>query len=288
MFSDSHCHLSHIAEKTLHFPLVLKLMENTGMPFIMDIGTKPGDFYHRLQTVQSVYTKKTSFSNCIHFSAGIWPDRASIENQEPALHALHSDITTILALGHRYTAVGECGIDRYWNGTHTKYGTQDTAAEELLFKKQLALAKKYGLAVIIHSRDAFEPTLHCIDEIGWHRGVIHCFSYGIEEAAEFIKRGWYISFPGTITYPEYNKTPEYLIQLLSSVPANRLLLETDAPYLSPVPVRQEINTPLGIAYTYEKVSAILHIPLEQLCSLVYENCCRLFAVPDTDSIPKNA
>ena len=279
MFTDSHCHLSHIAEKSKHFPLILKLMENTGMPFIMDVGTKSGDFLKRFQTVHEVYTQKNLFSDCIHFSAGIWPDRNSIENQESALHALHSDITTILQLGHRYTAIGECGIDRYWNGDTTKDGSKDTAAEELLFKRQLTLAKKYELAVIVHSRNAFEPTLRCIDEIGWHRGVIHCFSYGISEAIEFIKRGWYISFPGTITYPEYNKTPNYLAQLLSSVPKNQLLLETDAPYLSPVPIRKEVNTPLGIAYTYEKVSAVLRIPIEELCSIVYENCCSLFSVP---------
>ncbi|MGP1577371.1 MAG: TatD family hydrolase [Treponema sp.] len=281
MFSDSHCHLLHISEKSRHFPLILKEMENTGMLFVMDIGTKPGDFQQRFQTIQSVYTKKTPFSACIHFSVGIWPDKAAIENQEPALYALQTDIDSILARKCPYTAIGECGIDRYWNGRNTKHGSQDTAAEELLFKKQLTLAKKYGLAVIIHSRDAFEPTLRCIDEIGWHRGVIHCFSYGIKEAAEFIKRGWYISFPGTITYPEYNKTPEYLTQLLSSIPANRLLLETDAPYLSPVPVRKEINTPLAIAYIYEKAAAILGIPIEELCSLVYKNCRNLFSVPDT-------
>ena len=278
MFTDSHCHLRHISQKTSHFPLVLKEMQEESFPFVMDIGTDAGDFTPRCNAVADAWNTDGSIPDFIHFSAGLWPGRAAIERRVEAMQILEADIQAILKSGQPYAAVGECGIDRYWNHAGaTGTGTGDLVGEEQLFKEQLILAKRYGLAVIIHSRDAFEATLRCIDEVGWHRGVIHCFSYGKKEAEAFLERGWYLSFPGTITYADNTETGAEATELVRMVPDDKLLLETDAPYLAPQSVRREVNTPLNIAYTYQAASKYRHCSIEHLCKIVYRNCCRLFS-----------
>ena len=280
MFTDSHCHLRHISQKTTHFPLILKAMREEGFPFVMDIGTDAGDFMPRYNAVAKVWNKAGSIPDFVHFSAGLWPGRAAIDRRTEAMQMLEADIQAILKRGQTYAAIGECGIDRYWNHVGaTGTGTGDLAGEERLFKEQLALAERYGFAVIIHSRDGFKPTLRCIDEVGWHRGVIHCFSYGKKEAEAFLERGWYLSFPGTITYADNAETAAEIAELVGMVPDNKLLLETDAPYLAPQPVRREINTPLNISYTYRTASEYRHCTVEHLCEIVHRNCRRLFSVP---------
>lgn len=280
MFTDSHCHLRHISQKTTHFPLILKAMREEGFPFVMDIGTDAGDFMPRYNAVAKVWNKAGSIPDFVHFSAGLWPGRAAIDRRTEAMQMLEADIQAILKRGQTYAAIGECGIDRYWNHVGaTGTGTGDLAGEERLFKEQLALAERYGLAVIIHSRDGFKPTLRCIDEVGWHRGVIHCFSYGKKEAEAFLERGWYLSFPGTITYADNAETAAEIAELVGMVPDDKLLLETDAPYLAPQPVRREINTPLNISYTYRTASEYRHCTIEHLCEIVHRNCRRLFSVP---------
>ena len=280
MFTDSHCHLRHISQKTEHFPLILQAMQEERYPFVMDIGTDAGDFTLRYNAVATAWDRAGSMPDFIHFSAGLWPGRTAIEHRLESMQMLEADIHAILQSGQPYTAVGECGIDRYWNHTGaTGTGTGDLTGEEQLFKEQLALAQRYGLAVIIHSRDGFEATLRCIDEVGWRRGVIHCFSYGKKEAEAFLERGWYLSFPGTITYTDNAETASEIAELVRMVPDDKLLLETDAPYLAPHPLRREVNNPLNISYTYQAVSGYRHCTVEHLCEIVYQNCCRLFSVP---------
>ena len=279
MFSDSHCHLLHVSQTHPHFPLMLKTMQEDGFPFVMDIGTDAGDFTVRYSAVAEAWDKDGSIPDFIHFSAGLWPGRSAIEHRVEAVQMLKVDIQAILKSGQPYAAVGECGIDRYWNHVGaTGTGTGDLAGEERLFKEQLTLAERYGLAVIIHSRDGFEATLRCIDEVGWNRGVIHCFSYGKKEAEAFLERGWYLSFPGTITYADNAETAAEIAELVRMVPDDKLLLETDAPYLAPQPVRREINTPLNIPYTYRTASEYRHCTVEHLCEIVHRNCRRLFSV----------
>lgn len=309
MFSDTHCHLSGIHGRGGNILALIESMTARSFPFVLDIGTKNGDFSDRLSLVAESSPSREC-PDFIHFSCGLWPDGSIIADRLSAVAELEADVVAMLAFSrHRngspgFAALGECGLDRYWNGTAASTrvspsgatdaagstsstrvppaddgpGTEDIAGEEELFCMQLELAKKYSLPVIVHSRDAFDATLGCIRNSGRDRGVIHCFSYGKDEARAFLDRGWYLSFPGTITWPKKTADRERIADLVRYVPRDRLLLETDAPYLAPVPVRGTMNTPLLIEHTYECAAGILGMDTAALALVIAENARELFAV----------
>lgn len=295
MFSDTHCHLSHIVARAENLKGLLFALQEESVPFILDIGTKPGDLASRLALIQEA--SDGTIPQFLHFSCGLWPENNSIAHPKEALAALESDLQrlmqkdrsaeTVLSDENRaFLALGECGLDRYWNGpqagqrpkdsTGDGPGTTDIQGEEALFEAQLEMAKKYRLPVIVHSREAFEATLGCIKNCLWDDGVIHCYSYGLKEAKAFLDRGWYISFPGTVTWAKKPADREEIGALLRYVPTDRLLLETDAPYLTPAPHRGKINTPLFIKHTYEVVAEYLGMKNLDLALLVEANARTLF------------
>lgn len=279
MFTDTHAHIFFTSKKIEDTPLLLKTMQERGFRFVLDIGTEPQDLSARMQCVRDF--SQGNIPPFIHFAAGIWPHASAIKNAEESLSALEADIRTILDSEDGFAALGECGLDRFWNGSHADEkagnGTRDIEGEENLFNRQLILAKKYNLPVVVHSREAYKDTLKCIDKSAWHKGVIHCFSYGADEAKEFLERGWYISFPGNITFAKTQKAKDEMSLLLQSIPRNRLLLETDSPYLTPVPFRGKPNTPLYVEYVYKQAAEYLDCSIEALSEIVYENSITLFA-----------
>lgn len=285
MFSDSHAHIFQILQKTNGNSLFLKEMEDNGFRFVMDIGTNPSDLNERRQAIINACNGK--LPNFIWFSAGLWPHASSIAEPEKAMRALKNDINTLLSEKTKYCAVGECGLDRFWNGARAEIintdnteekGTTDVEGEKFLFKEQIKFAREKNLPVIVHSRDAFEETLACIDDVGYHNGIIHCYSYGVKEIMPFIERGWYISFSGNITFAKKMADKEKVAQFVKAVPKNRILLETDSPYLTPVPFRGKLNTPLLVEYVYTTASEILGISMQELAEQIYTNCCECFKV----------
>ena len=259
----------------------------------MDIGTRCDDLTprmeHMAESLDQIENKevKAAAERMIYFSAGIWPDVDEIHDREECMQTLEEEIEDATQKGERFAkkiaAIGECGIDHHWNQNNPDGRTQDDfdkatyQGERELFQMQLKLAKRLQLPVVVHSRDAFQDTLDCIKEIGYDNGIIHCFSYGIDEARAFVDRGWYLAFGGATTYTKKNMMYQ-MEELLRYVPDDRLLLETDAPYLAPVPLRGERNTPLNIRYTYEFISAKRNISVQQLNRLVEKNCQKLFKI----------
>ena len=292
MFTDSHTHILMTTKKIENPKDMMSSLKKEGFKFIMDIGTEPGDLKKRIDCVKDI--SGGNIPSFIHFAAGLWPHSATIENRDEALTMLEQDIKIGLKEARSFAtspifALGECGLDRYWNGpaaekrgagsqADDEKGTTDIEGEEFLFKEQLKIAKEKNLSVIVHSRDAYEDTLKCIDEVGHHKGIIHCYSYGLKEAYSFLERGWFISFPGNITYAKKQADKDRIAELVRAIPADKLLLETDAPYLAPVPFRGKINTPLLIEYTYAAVSEILDKSMEALAEQIYQNCCSCFLV----------
>ncbi len=171
-----------------------------------------------------------------------------------------------LAANRRVLAIGEIGLDFYRD-------LSPRQIQEQIFREQLELAAELDKPVIIHSRSAHERTLQILREMAPLRaGVAHCFSGTPGDLANFLELGFYISIAGPVTYPRSH----ILRDLLKEIPADRLLLETDAPYLSPLPYRGKRNEPAFIKATYERVALVLNTDLESLARLVQANVARLF------------
>lgn len=294
MFSDTHFHLHYISEKTgiQEASAILSGMALAGAEFGLDIGTKADDLLCRRDAVMQAIAllpagQKDAVEKFLCFSAGIWPGVDSIKNREACVCELRSQIEAFTKPGEPFckklVAIGEGGIDHHWNPSGVDGRCEDDfdaglyEGERELFMMQLSLAKELGLPFIVHSRDGFEDTLDCIKKSGYNRGIIHCFSYGIEEARTFLDMGWHIAFGGGTTYTKKSKMPQ-MEELLRFVPEDRLLLETDAPYLAPVPFRGQMNTPLLIRHTYDFIAKIRGISTEELCCLVDKNCAELFGI----------
>ncbi len=170
---------------------------------------------------------------------------------------------------NKIVALGEIGIDYYW--------TKENSEKQIyFFKKQLELAEKYDLPVIVHSRKASQEVFDIIKESGVRKGSMHCFSGSLELAKEYIKLGFYIGVDGPITYPNSKKG----IDIITNIPVDNLLLETDSPYLPPESKRGETNTPLNLEEIASKISEVKNIPIEEIYEITYNNAKNLFVLED--------
>ncbi|WP_213358235.1 TatD family hydrolase [Chlamydiifrater phoenicopteri] len=164
----------------------------------------------------------------------------------------------------KLVAVGEVGLD---------YGfvqnDQEKARQQEVFKRYLSLAIECALPPVIHCRNAFEDFFSILDSDyrNGRPGMLHCFTGSSEEAAELVKRGWYISISGIVTF----KNAESLREVLRTLPLEQLLIETDAPYLAPVPFRGKKNEPSFIRHTFEKISSLKGVPVSELANIVKAN-----------------
>ena len=174
-----------------------------------------------------------------------------------------------LAGGSRVVAIGEIGLDYH-------YDIIDKEVQTKFFEAQLELAEKLSLPVVIHTRDAMGDTLEILSRHPSVRGVMHSFSGSAEVATELTKKGWYISFSGPVTYKNAVKVKE----AAAVVPADRILIETDSPYLPPVPHRGELNYSGYMKHTAEAVADIREVPLDEIARITCENACRLFGLSD--------
>lgn len=168
----------------------------------------------------------------------------------------------------KVVAIGEIGLDFYWE-------ENEPADIQLMWlEKQLCLAEKKVYPVVIHSRDAMGATFDVISRHPNVRGVMHSFSGSVEMAREYIKRGFYISVSGVVTFKNAAKLPEVVRML----PEDRILLETDAPYLAPVPFRGKLNHSGLARYTAEKIAEIRNVSTDEIIALTRENGKRLFGI----------
>lgn len=294
MFSDTHFHFKlMVTERGLDGTQIMNDLAARDFGFGLDIGTRADDLCDRQKAVfdaiqgmqDSALTQKAW--NFMYFTAGIWPDVDEIHNREKAVNILKQSIHNAAQyegsdkLHRRIVAVGECGLDHHWNPSgadgrcESDFDEQTYEGEKQLFQMQLELAKEMKLPVIVHSRDAFEDSLDCLKNVGYHNGIIHCYSYGIEEARKFLDLGWYIAFGGGVTYTKKARMDE-MKELLKFVPEDRFLCETDAPYLAPVPFRGQSNSPVLVQEVYKFIAQIRETSPEALSSLVDANIKNLF------------
>lgn len=262
-YIDTHAHLSMLGNDEGRPGGGLEDLFGSGFGAVLDVGTKADDLPARLEAFGR-------FPG-VHFSAGVWPSAEAIARRAELVAELEARIDAAVLAGARLAAVGECGMDRRWN---VPAEGSDAEGEAELFAAQAAAAKKRGLALIVHSRDAAAETADVLKSVAGVRGVIHCFSYGREEARTFLDLGFFISFSGVATYPK----ADGLRDAARYVPQDRILLETDAPYLAPSPLRGKPCRPSMIAHTYRAVAELRGVGEEDLVGTVAANAKALFGM----------
>lgn len=297
MFSDTHFHFHHLTEERgLNGAEILTKLVERNTFFGLDIGTRCDDLLSRQDIIEKSINDMAPESQpaareMIYYSAGIWPDTDEILNRFEAIKQLEKSIEDFNLRPQNKTstgksklvAIGEGGLDHHWNPSgvdgrcESDFDQKMYDGEKELFQMQLELSKKMNLPFIVHSRDAFEESLDCIKNIGFHNGIIHCYSYGINEARAFLDLGWHIAFGGATTYTKKAKMDE-MTALLRYIPDDRLLMETDSPYLTPVPFRGQTNTPVFVEHCYNFVAQARQITAEQLSILVDDNITKLFNI----------
>lgn len=176
--------------------------------------------------------------------------------------------TAELLLSEKSVAIGEIGLDYHWHGEPSEREFQ-----KYWFEKQLELACRLDYPVVIHDRDAHGDCLETVLKYPEARGVFHSYSGSTETARELIKRGWYISFSGVITF----RNARRMAEVVAEIPEDHLLIETDCPYLTPHPYRGQINDSSYMLLTAEKAAEVRGISVERLCAVTLENAARLFS-----------
>lgn len=237
MLVDSHCHLLHCYQR-IDETIISKIENNFSYLINIAINEK--------EIEKLIYNPIKS--NVIKNAIGLYPEEAkNFEDKKAKKFLSYLDKLNVYA-------IGETGIDFHWD-----YG--DIKVQEKLFRFHIELSIEKNLPLLIHSRKAVEDTFRILKEYKFNKPfILHCFGYGLNEAENFLKLNSIFSFAGNITYPN----AEDLRKVLKIIPLDRLLLETDAPYLSPQKVRGEKNSPFNIKYTYEFVSKFLEIEQSEL------------------------
>lgn len=174
-----------------------------------------------------------------------------------------------LAKEEKVVAIGEIGLDYYWEENPPRELQQE------VFRAQLALAQELDLPVIVHDREAHGDTLQIVQEFSGVRGVFHCYSGSPEMAQELLKMGWYLGFDGPITFKNARRAPE----VAAVTPLDRMLIETDSPYLTPVPYRGKRNDSTYVHLVAEKLAQWKGISAEEMEQITWDNGKRFFNIP---------
>lgn len=252
MIFESHAHYDDEAFNEDRETLLASMQEN-GIGTIINVGAS-------IASTQSTIALTQQYP-FLYGAAGVHPSETA-ELDEDKLCWLEQQCRR-----EKIVAVGEIGLDYHWP-------EPDRALQKYWFEKQLELAARVNLPLIIHSREAAKDTLdimkahHTQDS----RGVIHCFSYTKEIAQEYIAMGYYIGIGGVITFSNAKKLKE----AAAAIPIEKILLETDCPYLAPVPNRGKRNSSLNLPYVAQEIAQIKGISREEVVSITCENAQRLF------------
>ncbi|ERI95284.1 hydrolase, TatD family [Clostridiales bacterium oral taxon 876 str. F0540] len=206
--------------------------------------------------------KLASDYDFFYAAVGIHPENAD-ELNEDTLKELKE-----LASNNKVRAIGEIGLDYYYEGNPSR------EIQKSVFRTQMELARELNLPVVIHDRDAHEDTLKILKEFPEVKGVLHCFSGSVEFAKECLKLGYYIGFTGVVTF----KNAKKIIEVAKEVPLDRMLVETDCPYMAPTPFRGKRNRSDYIKYIIEKLSEIKEVTEEEISKLTIENIRRMLNI----------
>jgi TatD DNase family protein len=251
MLIDSHCHLD-FPDLAAKLPQILELMQQNGVGGALCIGVD-------LENLPRVLALAETYPHLLA-SVGVHPE--STEVREPDVAEL-----VRLAAHPRVIAIGETGLDYYWHKDAPEWQRER-------FRTHIRAARECGKPLVIHTREAAADTLRVMDEerAGEVGGIMHCFTESWEIAEAALAQGFHISFSGIVTF----KNAQTVKDVAKRVPLDRLLVETDSPYLAPMPFRGKINQPGYVRHVAEEVARLRGISYEEVVAATTDNFFRLF------------
>ena len=250
---DTHAHYDD-AQFDADREALLSAMPENGVGLILDPGCD-------LESSRAAIALAEQYPH-IYAAVGYHP-----ENCAPYTDA-DLDILRRLAQHPKVVAIGEIGLDYYWEQNPPK------EFQQAVFRAQLALARELDLPVIVHDREAHADCLAIVKEFPGVRGVFHCYSGSVEMARELWKLGWYTGFDGPVTYKNARRT----VEAVQEVPLERLLLETDSPYMAPMPKRGTRNDSRNIAHIAAKIAEVRGMTADEVIRIAADNGKRLFGI----------
>lgn len=249
MFIDTHCHLS--SEDYDDISLVIKDNVEAGIDKMIISGCTRSSIEESIKITEE-------YKN-IYLTIGYHPSEARFTNTDD-LKYLEEQIKS----NKKIVGIGEIGLDYH-------YGKEDIVEQKELFEKQLKLAEKYNLPVVIHTRDATFDTIEILKKYPRVRGDIHCFSGSVETARIYISLGYMLGIGGVVTFKNSN-----LYKVVENVGLDHIILETDSPYLTPVPHRGEKNSSKYIPLIAKRIAEILDVSIEEVSKKTLANTYKLF------------
>ncbi len=254
MLFDTHAHMDDRAFDEDREPLLLGLASR-GTGLVMNPGCS-------LASSRNAVALANRY-DFVYAAVGSHPDAADEVNGE-----VLAQYRQLVRDNPKVKAIGEIGID---------YHYEDIPRQLQLkaFRAQMALARELDLPVIVHEREAHEDGMAVVKEFPEVKGVFHCYSGSAEMARQLVDLGWYIGFTGVLTF----KNARRAIETAQTIPLERILLETDCPYMAPVPHRGRRNDPGYLGYMAQKLAQIRGLPLDQIQAITAENGKRLYRIP---------
>lgn len=252
-FVDSHCHLDSKDFDADREAVIARAIE-AGVTRMVAVGTGEGppDLEAGIRLADR--------HEALYATVGVHPHDAT-KADASALERVRE-----LAAHPKVIAIGEIGLDYHYD-----FSPRDT--QRAIFVEQLAIARETGLPIVIHTREAWDDTFHVLEQHWSGPGIMHCFSGGVAEASRSLALGFHLSFGGIVTFPKAVEVQ----QAAREAPLDRILVETDAPYLAPVPFRGKRNEPAFVSHTVARLAALRGVSSEEIAAAATTNFERLFA-----------
>ena len=244
---------------------LLSRLLDTDISFITNIGAD-------IETSKNSVKLSDEFERVLA-AVGVHPDNIGCMEALPEEEGV--EMLRSLAKHPKVVAIGEIGLDYFEREPEEKNKTV-RERQKYWFLEQLKLAKELNKPVVIHSRDAAEDTYNVLKDFGYNKGVIHCYSYSPEMAERFVKLGFYIGIGGVVTFKNAKKTKE----TVKRIGLEHIVLETDSPYLAPVPFRGKRNDSGNIKYIVEEIAGLLGISEEKVIETTFNNAVKLYELED--------
>lgn len=247
---DTHCHLDNEKFDEDRLDVIDRIKGN--LEFCVNIG------YDLTSSKKSLeLAKKYDF---IYAVIGVHPIDIAEYNEE-----IEKELE-LLAKDSKVVAIGEIGLDYHWM-------TEPKEIQQERFRRQLELAKRLNKPVVIHTRDAMEDTVNILKEYPNITGVIHCYPGSLETAKQLVDR-FYLGIGGTLTF----KNSKKIVEVVKNIPLDRIVIETDCPYLTPEPFRGKRNEPIYVEYIAKKIAEIKEITVEDVAKITTENAKKLYRI----------